>query len=128
MEAGIVLCGLKQDLQNQRVVPKEDVDRFLKENNFQYFEVSSKFNHNVHEVFAELLAQAMLELDDLRPKYVPTLEELKRHIRSVQDLLDPSKSTNGRKTPVRGGAAGAAGSQYQNQSYWSYYSSNCNVM
>jgi len=119
-EAGIVLCGFKSDLVNQRSVTQESIDRFAKDNNFQYFETSAKFNRKVEESFDEVLKQAMLEFDDLRPNYVPTIEVLGKKIESFDRILLDMKKTNDINKKH--------GNQQQSDWWNYYYSSRCNVM
>jgi len=85
-EAGMVICGLKSDAINLKVVSKPDIELFLRENNFQYFEISNKTGTGVKDAIEELLQQCLVTLDDLNPKYVPTLEVLRHKVRFVYEL------------------------------------------
>ena len=47
----IILCGNKIDLNNKRVVPKEDAEKFAEENNIAYAETSATTGEGINELF-----------------------------------------------------------------------------
>ena len=47
----IILCGNKIDLDNKRVVPKEDAEKFAEENNIAYAETSATTGEGINELF-----------------------------------------------------------------------------
>jgi small GTP-binding protein len=50
----IMVFGNKIDLENDREVPREEAERFTRENGFGYIEVSAKLGTNVREGFDEI--------------------------------------------------------------------------
>lgn len=55
----IMLIGNKSDLENRRVVSREEGERFARENGLVFLETSAKTAHNVEEAFNDT-AQAIL--------------------------------------------------------------------
>ena len=53
LQAPIVVCGNKADLQDRRANYQEIVD-VIKENNLPYFEISTKTNSNIYQPFLHL--------------------------------------------------------------------------
>ncbi|XP_054463563.1 ras-related protein R-Ras isoform X3 [Anoplopoma fimbria] len=51
----MVLVGNKADLEQQRVITRENAQGFARENRIHYMEASAKNRHNVDEVFLELV-------------------------------------------------------------------------
>lgn len=51
----MVLVGNKADLEQQRVISREDAQAFARENRIHYMEASAKNRYNVDEVFLELV-------------------------------------------------------------------------
>lgn len=51
----MVLVGNKADLEQQRVISREDAQAFARENRIHYMESSAKNRYNVDEVFLELV-------------------------------------------------------------------------
>uniref|UniRef100_G3NM43 RAS related n=1 Tax=Gasterosteus aculeatus aculeatus TaxID=481459 RepID=G3NM43_GASAC len=51
----MVLVGNKADLEQQRVISRENAVAFARENRIHYMEASAKNRHNVDEVFLELV-------------------------------------------------------------------------
>ena len=47
----IILCGNKIDLDNKRVLPKEDAEKFAEENNIAYAETSATTGEGINELF-----------------------------------------------------------------------------
>ena len=47
----IILCGNKIDLDNKRVVPKEDAEKFAEENKIAYAETSATTGEGINELF-----------------------------------------------------------------------------
>ncbi|OAF64900.1 Ras-related protein Rab-21 [Intoshia linei] len=50
----IALCGNKNDLVDEREVSKEEALKYAQEENLIFMETSSKSNHNVTEIFANI--------------------------------------------------------------------------
>lgn len=53
----LVLLGNKSDLEEQRVVPKEECEALAQEFNIPYFETSAKLDINVDEAFSYLVEE-----------------------------------------------------------------------
>ena len=53
-EIPILIVGNKSDLYNQRIVSKDEIEQFTKENNLQYTEISAKTGESVEESFYTL--------------------------------------------------------------------------
>lgn len=51
----MVLVGNKADLEQQKVIPREDAQAFARENKIHYMEASAKNRYNVDESFLELV-------------------------------------------------------------------------
>uniref|UniRef100_A0A3B4X952 RAS related n=1 Tax=Seriola lalandi dorsalis TaxID=1841481 RepID=A0A3B4X952_SERLL len=51
----MVLVGNKADLEQQRVISREDAQAFARENRIHYMEASAKNRYNVDEAFLELV-------------------------------------------------------------------------
>ncbi|XP_039972789.1 ras-related protein R-Ras [Xiphias gladius] len=51
----MVLVGNKADLEQQRVISREDAQAFARENRINYMEASAKNRYNVDEAFLELV-------------------------------------------------------------------------
>ena len=47
----IILCGNKIDLENKRIVPKEEAEKFAEENKIDYAETSAKNGDGINELF-----------------------------------------------------------------------------
>ena len=52
----IILCGNKIDLNNKRVIPKEEGEKFAKENNIAFAETSATTGQGINELFNTILA------------------------------------------------------------------------
>ena len=50
-----LLVGNKCDLEEERVVSKDEAEQLAAENNMQYFETSALSGHNVKEAFIEMI-------------------------------------------------------------------------
>ena len=50
-----ILLGNKCDLEDERKVKQEDVEKFCEENNMEYFETSAKENINLNEAFYKIV-------------------------------------------------------------------------
>ena len=50
-----LLVGNKCDLEEERVVSKDEAEQLAAENNVQYFETSALSGHNVKEAFIEMI-------------------------------------------------------------------------
>ena len=59
-DKNIIIIGNKNDLIKERVVSKEQIDEFIKINNFSYFETSAKSGENVEECF-HFIAEKLME-------------------------------------------------------------------
>ena len=61
-ELFICLIGNKIDKENKREVSKEEANKYAKENNFQYFEVSAKTGQGIKSLFDEVIKGTMLKM------------------------------------------------------------------
>ena len=59
-EKNVVIIGNKNDLEERRAISKEQIDEFIKMNNFSYFETSAKTGDNVDECF-HFIAEKLME-------------------------------------------------------------------
>jgi Ras-related protein Rab-6A len=50
-KGNIIIIGNKIDLKEERVVPKEEAEKYCKEKNYEYFEVSAKEGTNITNFF-----------------------------------------------------------------------------
>ena len=53
-KAKYVLVGNKSDLEDNRVVSKEEAEKWAREHNMQYFETSALLNENISDVFEHI--------------------------------------------------------------------------
>ena len=51
VEKNVILIGNKSDLIDKREVAKEEIEKFIKDNNINYFETSAKDGKNIDECF-----------------------------------------------------------------------------
>ena len=47
----VILCGNKIDLNDKRVIPKEEAEKFAKDNNIEYTETSATTGEGINELF-----------------------------------------------------------------------------
>ena len=62
-----ILAGNKCDLEKERIISKKDGENLAKQNNFKFFETSSKTGHNVNEIIYEIVRDIYIN-DDIRDK------------------------------------------------------------
>ena len=60
VEKNVVLIGNKSDLVDKREVTKEEIEKFIKDNNISYFETSAKDGKNIDECFT-FIAQKLMD-------------------------------------------------------------------
>ncbi len=58
-ELGLLLVGNKIDLEKERQVQKEEAERFAKENNLKYYEVSAAKNINIDNMMLDIIKQCI---------------------------------------------------------------------
>jgi small GTP-binding protein len=51
-----ILAGNKCDLEKERIISKKDGENLAKQNNFKFFETSSKTGHNIKEIIDEIVS------------------------------------------------------------------------
>ncbi len=52
----IILCGNKIDLNNKRVIPKEEAEKFAQDNNISYAETSATTGEGINELFNTIIS------------------------------------------------------------------------
>ena len=62
-----ILAGNKCDLEKERIISKKDGENLAKQNNFKFFETSSKTGHNINEIIYEIVRDIYIN-DDIRDK------------------------------------------------------------
>ena len=67
----IILCGNKIDLNNKRVISKEEGEKFAKENGYQFLEASGLNGTNVDKVFISISETIIKKLQEDR---TPSME------------------------------------------------------
>ena len=60
----IIIVGNKLDLNEFRVVPKEEGEKFAKEHNYKFYETSAKTGENVVEAFTDIFDQLYKKFKD----------------------------------------------------------------
>ena len=65
----IVLFGNKCDLEDERKVTKEEIDRFIKKNDLVYFETSAKEKINLEEGFQKIFEDAYATVVEQNAKF-----------------------------------------------------------
>lgn len=81
--AKVVLCGTKCDLRQQRAITKEEGQMYAKKHGFLFYEISSKNNINIDDLFDE---SSKLLLKD----FIQSLENIEKkanHQYSASDYL-----------------------------------------
>ena len=61
----VAIVGSKSDMNEVRVIQKEDVDKYCKELDYPFIECSSKTGENIHELF-EIVVNKRLQKPDMR--------------------------------------------------------------
>ena len=59
----IILIGTKSDLETERKISRENAEKFAKSINVSYYEISSKTNININEVFEDMVKQIKITID-----------------------------------------------------------------
>ena len=59
VEKNVILIGNKSDLFDKREVTKEEIEKFIKDNNINYFETSAKDGKNIDECFTFIAKKLM---------------------------------------------------------------------
>ena len=59
----IIIVGNKMDIEDQRVVDKEEANEFAKEQNIQYIETSSKTGENIERAINMIVEKVLQKLD-----------------------------------------------------------------
>ena len=59
VEKNVILIGNKSDLFDKREVTKEEIEKFIKDNNINYFETSAKDGKNIDECFTFIAEKLM---------------------------------------------------------------------
>jgi small GTP-binding protein len=62
-----ILAGNKCDLEKERIISKKDGENLAKQNNFKFFETSSKTGHNINEIIYEIVRDIYIN-DNIRDK------------------------------------------------------------
>ena len=62
-----ILAGNKCDLEKERIISKKDGENLAKQNNFKFFETSSKTGHNINEIIYEIVRDIYTN-DNIRDK------------------------------------------------------------
>ena len=65
----IYIIGSKLDVQHDREINKNDVEKYCEENNFKYFEVSALNNYNIHNLFHDI-AFTLMKKYEIEPKKI----------------------------------------------------------
>jgi len=90
----IILCGNKIDLNNKRIIPKEEGEKYAKENNISYFETSATTGEGINELFEHILSYASNESININCKYTnkeSDLDAVSSHNIILKDLQKNSK-------------------------------------
>ena len=58
-EVFVCLVGNKIDLNENRVIEKDEAEKYVEENNLQYFEVSAKTGEGINELFEDVTNKIM---------------------------------------------------------------------
>ena len=61
-ELGLLLVGNKIDLDKERQVQKEEAEKFAKENNLKYYEVSAAKNINIDIMMLDIVKQCLFNI------------------------------------------------------------------
>lgn len=84
----LVLIGNKTDLEKERVVSKEKIEEFCKDNQIEnYYEASAKTGENVHEIFKDLVRKLFIKF---AMQIVDNESEKEEEIKNNSSLLKNS--------------------------------------
>ena len=82
----LVLIGNKTDLEKERVVSKEKIEEFCKDNQIEnYYEASAKTGENVHEIFKDLVRKLFIKF---AMQIVDNESEKEEEIKNNSSLLN----------------------------------------
>ena len=70
----IILIGNKSDLEDKRIVSKEEASKYAEEEKLEYMETSSKTGENIHKAI-KLLCQKVLENTELERDFSFTIDQ-----------------------------------------------------
>lgn len=73
-DAYVLLVGNKCDLETQRVVSREEIDRYAERNGLAYIETSATNNVNVYEAFEKLTREMLHRMNDASPHTISLLQ------------------------------------------------------
>ena len=74
----ICLVGNKTDLENKRIVSKEEGQKFAEDNGLLFFETSAQDGTNIEELFTEATSNIVNKVDDVKKCINKVLEKEKR--------------------------------------------------
>ena len=63
-EVPIILVGNKKDLENERIISKEEGRKVAEENNFLFFETSAKTGTNIEEAFNQCTSEIVTKIEN----------------------------------------------------------------
>jgi len=82
----IILCGNKIDLNNKRVITKEEGEKFAKENNIAFAETSASTGQGINEMFNTILSNFCdVPLENKESKE-NDLDDMESKSKSIKDL------------------------------------------
>jgi small GTP-binding protein len=82
----LVLIGNKTDLEKERVISKEKIEEFCKDNQIEnYYEASAKTGENVHEIFKDLVRKLFIKF---AMQIVDNESEKEEEIKNNSSLLN----------------------------------------
>lgn len=95
----IILVGNKSDLVEEREVSKEEIDKYVKVNNYEYYETSAKTGNNVDELFFNLAVKLYKCYRDNMNQQINNSIKIRRttlsNVDKFQNLMDKQKKKKG---------------------------------
>ena len=77
VEKNVILIGNKCDLVDKREVTNEEIEKFIKDNNINYFETSAKEGKNIDETFLFIAEKLMTQYANKENEFVKRTDVIK---------------------------------------------------
>jgi GTPase SAR1 family protein len=93
----IILCGNKIDLNNKRVISKEEGEKFAKDNNIAFAETSATTGQGINELFNTILSNFCDVPIENKDNKDDDLNDMDSKSKPIKDLLKEDKKVEEQK-------------------------------
>ena len=93
----IILCGNKIDLNNKRVIPKEEAEKFAQDNNISYAETSATTGEGINELFNTIISNFCDVPIANKENKDDDLNDMDSKSKPIKDLLKEDKKVEEQK-------------------------------